>query len=211
MYTILQYITPTHVVFMWFLQPLLRTFTSLCLQLFCMSVQMCECDYLHSCVSVVTNLRGYAIVCFAASLRASRSEETPKAPHPNDFPLWVIYCTSPTPIPSTSAPPLPLLLPSLPTTLWIKKKLMQMMHSLSHCLFHSVDGYRDDSNIGETTDVKLLAWLEGVCVHSVQFMCMCVTVYILHLYLCVWECEREREREYELWQMPCVFLCVAPI
>lgn len=41
---------------------------------------MCECGYLHSCVSVVTNLRGYTIVCFAASLRASRSEETPPRP-----------------------------------------------------------------------------------------------------------------------------------
>lgn len=52
---------------------------------------------------------------------------------------------------------------------------MQMMHSLSHCLVHSVDGYRDDSNIGETPDVKLLARLEGVYVHSV-FMCVFIHV-----------------------------------
>lgn len=53
---------------------------------------------------------------------------------------------------------------------------MQMMHSLSHCLVHSVDGYRDDSNIGETPDVKLLARLEGVFVQSVCF------------YVCVYTC-----------------------
>lgn len=33
-----------------FSHPLLKAFTSLCLQLFCMSVHMCERDYLHSCV-----------------------------------------------------------------------------------------------------------------------------------------------------------------
>lgn len=36
-----------------------------------------------------------------------------------------------------------------------------MMHSLSHYVVHCVDEYQDDSDIGETTYVKLLASLQG--------------------------------------------------
>lgn len=168
MYTILQYITPTHVV------P--------------------SCDFCNHCwgrlpryvcsfsawVCIRVNVIIFTRVCLlllisediqlCVSLLASgpaavRRPPRPLTPEISHYESYTVPLRLPFPQPPL--PPLPLLLPSLPTTLWIKKKLMQMMHSLSHCLFHSVDGYRDDSNIGETTDVKLLPWLEGVCVHSV--------------------------------------------
>lgn len=80
---------------------------------------------------------------------------------------------------------------------------MQMMHSLSHCLVHSVDGYRDDSNIGETPDGKLLARLGGVYVQSVYFLCV-------YVYACMLVSLREREKEHKLafGQMPVVYVCM---
>ena len=92
-----------------------------------------ECAYARtwfsSLVSVVTGVSRYAAVRLSVSLGASRSEESPKAlALPRALPLFISH-------PASTLPTVPLPLPSLPMTLWIKKKLMQMMHSLSHCLW----------------------------------------------------------------------------
>lgn len=72
---------------------------------------------------------------------------------------------------------------------------MQMMHSLSHCLHHPVDEYRNDSNTGETTDVKLLARLQGVYV--------CYTLCV-NAKMCL--CERQRQYMLASWPFDsCLF------
>lgn len=132
----------------------------------CIYVNVIMCTRVCLLLLISVDMRQCVCVCFSLSFGASRSEVSPRAssshtPLLSQFPPCEA-ASPPPPFPLHLASLLsPLLLPSLATTLWIKQKLMQMKHSLSHCLLHSGDGNRDDSNIGENTLGKLLASLRG--------------------------------------------------
>lgn len=64
-----------------------------------MSVHMCECDYFHSCVSVVTNLSGYVIVCVSLLAPGPATARSPPRFSPTNFPF---LATSLSPFPSVT-------------------------------------------------------------------------------------------------------------
>lgn len=70
---------------------------------------MCECDYLHSHVSVVPNLSGYVIVCVSHVAPGPAAARSPSRPPPPNFPFLAISSSSLSLIPlhllSPIAPP----------------------------------------------------------------------------------------------------------
>lgn len=147
-------------------RPALGAFILLCLRLFCMSVHVCERHYVHLCARPTAGLSGYAIVCARAfrSCPPPPPPNIPEAaPAPcTPFParplphLPKVLPPTPLPLPpphfyfspalpllraSSPFPPLPPAAPPLAlfthdTLNQDEKKLMQLMHLLSHCLPH---------------------------------------------------------------------------
>lgn len=133
---------------------LLGAFILLCLRLFCMSVQVCECHYVHLCARQSRRIRNCVRACIstpAPPLHPRGCSMYPLTPGPSPTSLRL---HNPTPLPFYFSPALPLLRggpphPPLPppaapplalfthdTLNQDEKKLMQLMHLLSHCLAH---------------------------------------------------------------------------